>query len=213
MPNHIVAGTSKEGRGEIVRQHCKPNAVVKLEREPQNPYDPNAIKVMLGAHHIGYLKAPAAKRYAKQMDSGTQYKAMVDSMYTPHDEDWARVSITVTKVGGKPPTSTSSARRKNYFILSDISSGDHAKTIRKHAQPDGECIVRMDGDIARVYLMTPRLLGIIDRPRKIGVIKATAHVRDLLLYHKQLKARIKDLHIPDDALPTAAIAVNITTTD
>ncbi|MDP2505406.1 HIRAN domain-containing protein [Oceanobacter sp. 3_MG-2023] len=211
MPNHIVAGTSKEGRGQIVRDYCQPGASTTLVREPNNPHDPNAVKVMMGKHHIGYLKAPTAKRYAKHMDNGVQYSAVIDSMFMPDNSEWARVTISVTKIGSNVPP-TSSAQRKNYFILKEVSSGQHATVIRKHAQPDSPCLIKADkkGKTASVYLLVPKLFGLLDWPVKIGVIQPTQHVQELLLHHQRLHARLKDLQMPDNALPTSAVAVKLT---
>lgn len=41
-----------------------------LEREPDNPYDENAIKVYCEGEHIGYIKAELAKKLADLVDDG-----------------------------------------------------------------------------------------------------------------------------------------------
>lgn len=45
---------------------------VELAREPRNTHDPNAIKVMYGRHHIGYLPRERASLIAPLMDSAGQ---------------------------------------------------------------------------------------------------------------------------------------------
>jgi hypothetical protein len=59
------------------RQHLLRKAfAVKVEREPENEHDPNAIKVLIKAKgqldgmHIGYLKREIAEVLAPRMDIG-----------------------------------------------------------------------------------------------------------------------------------------------
>lgn len=39
-----------------------------LVREPSNPHDRNAVKVMISGVHVGYLKRELARRYAPALD-------------------------------------------------------------------------------------------------------------------------------------------------
>jgi HIRAN domain len=42
---------------------------LRLIREPDNPHDPFAIKVLVGERTVGYVKATEAKLLANEMDS------------------------------------------------------------------------------------------------------------------------------------------------
>lgn len=78
---------------------------VNLVREPQNPYDPNAIAVMLPVRawftlflktdiHIGYIKRARAKSLSKRIDAGGRItSAEISSMYT--DLDHPRISLRI----------------------------------------------------------------------------------------------------------------------
>lgn len=46
-----------------------------LERELDNPHDPNAISVWFLNDRLGYLQKPVAKKLASVMDSGTKLTA------------------------------------------------------------------------------------------------------------------------------------------
>jgi hypothetical protein len=46
-----------------------------LEREPENPHDPNAIGVYFLQDRLGYLQKPVAEKLAPVMDAGTQLTA------------------------------------------------------------------------------------------------------------------------------------------
>jgi len=100
----IVAGTGFEGRAEIIRKHCRNGMPVHLRREPNNPYDPDAIAVLIAVPRmfgllghslvqIGYIKASAAKGLAAKLDSGKSVNGMVKSFYAPEGKDFPRVSL------------------------------------------------------------------------------------------------------------------------
>lgn len=57
-----VAGVTKDGRQKIIKKYCKIGNSVQLVPEPNNPYDRNAIKVVLqNGYDIGYLSAEVAE--------------------------------------------------------------------------------------------------------------------------------------------------------
>ncbi len=75
-----VAGVTFEGRQELVRS-LRPGESLILRREPENPHDPHAVKVVLGSGaHIGYLSARVAARLAPSMDTGIRYAATVSQL-------------------------------------------------------------------------------------------------------------------------------------
>lgn len=41
---------------------------ISFEDEPTNPYDPNAIKVLIDGHHVGYIKKGSTSRFRKLRD-------------------------------------------------------------------------------------------------------------------------------------------------
>ena len=49
---------------------------VDLVPEPDNPHDPNAIKVVVDGHHIGYIKAGSCARIRKLLE-----KDLIEKMY------------------------------------------------------------------------------------------------------------------------------------
>lgn len=68
-----LAGVSYEGRQVYVEKMSKDTPLV-LKREPQNPYDPNAIAVIacfpMEEQKIGYIPKEIAKEMAEKMDAG-----------------------------------------------------------------------------------------------------------------------------------------------
>ncbi|OLD42449.1 MAG: hypothetical protein AUI83_19305 [Armatimonadetes bacterium 13_1_40CM_3_65_7] len=66
-----------EGRQETVRA-LRPGDPLMLRREPDNPHDPHAVKVVTASGtQIGYLSARIASRLAPSIDTGIRYAAAV----------------------------------------------------------------------------------------------------------------------------------------
>ncbi|TMI76100.1 MAG: single-stranded-DNA-specific exonuclease RecJ [Bacillati bacterium ANGP1] len=75
-----VAGVTFEGRQETV-QALRPGDALMLRREPDNPHDPHAVKVVTASGtQIGYLSARVASRLAPSIDSGARYAAAVSQI-------------------------------------------------------------------------------------------------------------------------------------
>ena len=56
---------------------------MSLEREPENEHDKNAIKVMVGNIHLGYVPKKLARKMAKLLDNGYNYISELELT-----EDW-----------------------------------------------------------------------------------------------------------------------------
>lgn len=63
---YTLVGMQHRGTMALVRSlpHGKP---LTLVRDPENKFDPNAVKVMLNAEHIGFVKATEAGALARYM--------------------------------------------------------------------------------------------------------------------------------------------------
>jgi hypothetical protein len=75
-PNFMVAGVTYEGRAPIVRRYVRENAPAFLARDPDNPYDRNAIEIRLAnGYHIGFMPRDCAESVAPLLDAGCRHKA------------------------------------------------------------------------------------------------------------------------------------------
>ena len=75
---------------------------VVLKRNPDNPYDSNAVEVhvpALGEHGmIGHMERPLAARLAPDMDAGGRWVAGIEAvLIDPDHEDRPGISITCTR--------------------------------------------------------------------------------------------------------------------
>lgn len=65
-----IVGTRFRGpRAEEIVRSLQVGDLVALRRDPDNPVDPNAVKVMVGEEQIGFIPAAMAARLAPQMES------------------------------------------------------------------------------------------------------------------------------------------------
>ena len=70
-----LAGTSFE-QDNVRRFGCEDIGSYELVREPDNPYDRNAISVRLAHWKLGYIPAVDAKFLAPEMDTGKKFNAL-----------------------------------------------------------------------------------------------------------------------------------------
>ena len=69
-----VAGASQYQKAI---KKCREGQECSLEHEPDNEYDLNAIKVMVGNRHIGYLNADLARNVCSSVKRGRRYLAVI----------------------------------------------------------------------------------------------------------------------------------------
>ena len=72
--------------------------LARLVREQENPFDNNAIKVVVGGEHIGYIPTAIAGKLAYEIDCGTEWAAIVDRIVmSPIDQNRPGLRLKVIK--------------------------------------------------------------------------------------------------------------------
>lgn len=86
-PNKVefdVAGTSHSNDLEKCKDYLKVNKKLYLEQEPSNLNDINAIKIIFkengNNYHLGYVPRYYSKELLNELNKGTQYSAMIQSL-------------------------------------------------------------------------------------------------------------------------------------
>lgn len=93
-----VVGVSFEGRQRYVRQ-TRVNEVLTLERDYNNPYDRNAIKVInASGNQIGFISRELAESMARNIDMGIRYTATVSSITGTNPGDTMGVNIFIQEL-------------------------------------------------------------------------------------------------------------------
>ena len=107
----IVTGTGLRNddgssRSRVIRRRCLAGCEVLLRKDSANREASCSVAVYLGVPRlfgllrssyaqIGYLDSNAAASVAARIDSGTEVRARVKSVYAPEEKDNPRVSLTI----------------------------------------------------------------------------------------------------------------------
>jgi hypothetical protein len=97
-----VAGTTHEGRQHII-VNCRVGESLMLVREPNNPVDSGAIKVMrLNGEQLGYIPAHVSRGgdrsgLAYKMDKGDQFQCRIKDITGGYDGLYRGVNIEITE--------------------------------------------------------------------------------------------------------------------
>jgi single-stranded-DNA-specific exonuclease len=121
-----LAGVSFEGRQDTIAG-LRVGLDLVLERQPQNPHDPNAIAVRYGALQLGYIKREIAKHIAPLVDEGVQYSARIESLTGGADKNLG-VNVFVWR-----DAHATVKRRKSAHdaAVASIHSSDIEETVRR----------------------------------------------------------------------------------
>ena len=93
MEANVVAITFCRPSMELWNE-LKVKTELTLEREPDNPRDKNAIKVIFKGFHLGYLQKEIVVTLAKTMDEGGKPKAVITRIFgNPFDRPHIELSI------------------------------------------------------------------------------------------------------------------------
>lgn len=83
FPNVAVVGMHFRGQHAIAwAEAIQPGTEIFYEREPENPYDSMAIKVLYNLQHVGYIERNQAAFIAPWIDSGTEFSCTVTGVET-----------------------------------------------------------------------------------------------------------------------------------
>lgn len=74
-----IVGVTFEGRQDIVRS-LREGDILALERQPENPYDANAIVVQYGQLQLGFIRREIASQLAPLIDAGRNYRVTAASV-------------------------------------------------------------------------------------------------------------------------------------
>lgn len=89
-----LAGSQYHELTGIVNQ-IRPGDALMLEREPDNPHDPNAIRVLWQGHMLGYVPRRENKAVARAMDRDQPLIARVVAL-RPDESPWRRLRFEIS---------------------------------------------------------------------------------------------------------------------
>jgi single-stranded-DNA-specific exonuclease len=106
--NTKIVGVTFEGRQDLIAG-LQPGQALELVRQPENPFDPNAVAVHFGRLQLGFVKKAIAARIAPNLDAGERYRAEIKHI-TGGGTRSAGVNIWVSRERPEPVRERSGAR-------------------------------------------------------------------------------------------------------
>jgi len=100
MKRHIIklVGVKVGDAQENIKKFgCRDIGSFALVREPDNPHDPNAIRVELAGLYLGYVPRHIAKDLAPQMDGGRRLMALFVSRNEHPFHDTVGLTVSVVE--------------------------------------------------------------------------------------------------------------------
>ncbi|MFW5962007.1 MAG: single-stranded-DNA-specific exonuclease RecJ [bacterium] len=100
FPSKVV-GVTFEDRQELIA-NLEQNDEIWLEREPDNKFDCNAIKVCANVGQIGYIKGDIAQRLSPLIDKGIEYEVFISEITGGESDEKKEnlgVNIVIAKEG------------------------------------------------------------------------------------------------------------------
>ena len=92
-----IAGISFEGRQSLI-QSLSVGVELFLQRQPDNFYDKNAIKILTKeGEHLGFINRELAEGMAYAMDNGNKYRVQITDITGSADKNFG-VNIEIEKV-------------------------------------------------------------------------------------------------------------------
>lgn len=88
-----LAGYQFHDGGEVWNQ-LRVGDALRLVREPDNPHDPNAVRVEWHGHQLGYLPRAENREIAAELDRGSAVEARIAQL-RPSRSPWRRILIDV----------------------------------------------------------------------------------------------------------------------
>ncbi len=98
--NHWIADVSVAGlqhyRGNDLAELIKEGDILELKRQPDNPYDENAIMVLWHNNKIGYIPRALAKDIDRKMSAGIEISAnIVEIKPIRFGRKWIKIRLQV----------------------------------------------------------------------------------------------------------------------
>lgn len=82
-------------QGESIWSLLMPGGPLGLVREPNNPYDPRAVRIEFDGIKIGYVPRAENSAIAHLMDSGRQISASISSV-RESSNPWDRIEVSLS---------------------------------------------------------------------------------------------------------------------
>ena len=96
-----VAGAAAFHDDVLQSDAVEPGAALRLERDPANEHDPNAVKVHVGDEQLGFVPREVAFDLAPKLDAGEEWSAVIlrEQRASPRDPRTGVTMLLAPSVG------------------------------------------------------------------------------------------------------------------
>jgi hypothetical protein len=96
--NYFVAGF-QYNEGPTIKKKLKKGEELRLERDFENKFDKNAVKVMFYGFHLGFLPSEHAKNFARKMDEeNIEFKAYINYFDNSERKAFYKLNIHINEI-------------------------------------------------------------------------------------------------------------------
>jgi hypothetical protein len=96
--NYFVAGF-QYSEGPKIKKKLKEGEELRLERDFENKFDKNAVKVMFYGFHLGFLPSEHAKNFARKMDEeNIEFKAHINYFDNSERKPFYKLNIHIHEI-------------------------------------------------------------------------------------------------------------------
>jgi hypothetical protein len=113
----LAGVTFSDAQENIKKFGCRDIGSYRLVREPNNPHDPNAIRVELAEFFLGYIPKDKAKDLAPMMDIGRKFLAMFVSRNESPFHDTVGLTVEIVEF----PREVSSSRSEGKEQIANVN--------------------------------------------------------------------------------------------
>ena len=92
-----------DAQKNIKRYGCPEFGLYEVVREPDNPHDRNAIKIVRENRFLGYVPRWVATWLAPLMDAGKRYEAVFVSLNRSPNHELVGLTVRIQEVSAHPP--------------------------------------------------------------------------------------------------------------
>ena len=175
--NTKLVGVSFDNRQEHIKNisdnRLNKNNELQLKRQPENPYDKNAILVLYEGKDLGFLNRDLAKKIAPKIDEGVEYKAVIEQITDSYENKNGYYGVNVSVYTSEEENYTNAKKENRKKIEEDFSKLNFSEGINKLTE-------LFLGEKATLYKEQKNALNKLKKNNKVMSIMGTGRGKSII---------------------------------
>ena len=92
----FIAGGQYHKLPKIIRE-IKPKILLELQPEPENKFDPNAVRILMGDDFLGYVPKKFSSEVSAMLEMGVYLECEIEEV-NPSAKPWEMCKVTIREV-------------------------------------------------------------------------------------------------------------------